>query len=109
MFNEGKGQRDISLSSSYIIHFKHPRDKTQIRFPSRQLAPENANFGEDAYRDATNNAHGYLMVDLNQNTDDMYHLKTNIFPAEYYICYVSKRGYKYSCNQQNTRIRLPGK
>lgn len=96
LFHQGKGQRDISLNSSYIVYFKNPRDKTQIRFLARQLVPENSKFVEDAYRDATNKPHGYLMIDLKQNTNDMYRFKTTIFPDEYTICYISKKAYKYN-------------
>lgn len=106
LFHQGKGQRDISLNSSYIIYFKNPRDKTQIRFLSRQLSPENVKFVEDAYRDATSKPHGYLMIDLKQNTDDMYRFKTNIFPNQYTTCYIAKKGYKYMNRRQKTLIPL---
>lgn len=104
LFHQGKGQRDISLNSSYIIYFKNPRDRTQIRFLGRQISPENSKLVEEAYRDATNKPHGYLMIDLKQNTDDVYRLKTNIFPNEYTVCYVSKKGYKYSGSQHKNFI-----
>lgn len=96
LFHQGKGQRDISLNSKYIVYFKNPRDKTQIRYLARQLVPENPKFVEDAYRDATNKPHGYLMIDLKQSTEEMYRFKTEIFPNVYTICYVPKRGYKYN-------------
>lgn len=102
LFHQGKGQRDISLNSSYIIYFKNPRDRTQIRFLGRQLSPENSKFVEEAYRDATSKAHGYLMIDLKQNTEDQYRFKTNVFPNEYTICYIAKKGYKYEGNLKKT-------
>lgn len=96
LFHQGKGQRDISLNSGYIIFFKNPRDRTQIRHLARQVFPENSKFVEEAYKDATNEAHGYLMVDLKQNTNDMCRLKTKLFPFdEHCIAYVPKKGYKY--------------
>lgn len=105
LFHQGKGQRDISLNSNYIIYFKNPRDKTQIRFLARQLVPENSKFVEDAYRDATNIPHGYLMIDLKQNTNDIYRFKTNIFPDEYTVCYIPKKGYKYNNSEIKTVIK----
>lgn len=98
LFHQGKGQRDISLNSSYLIFFKNPRDKTQIRFLGRQLCPENPKFVEDAYRDATSKPHGYLMIDLKQYTNDLYRFKTNVFLNEYSVCYIPKKktGYKYN-------------
>lgn len=104
LFHQGKGQRDISLNSSYIVYFKNPRDKTQIRYLARQLVPENPKYVEEAYRDATSKPHGYLMIDLKQNTDDVYRLKTNIFVSDYTICYIPKKGYKYSSSKQKSLI-----
>ena len=101
LFHQGKGQRDISLNSSYIIYFKNPRDKTQIRYLARQVSPENSKFIEDAYRDATKEAHGYLMIDLKQDTSDICRIKTNIFPSDGHCAvYVPTKGYKYAKNQQ---------
>lgn len=100
LFHQGKGQRDISLNSSYIIFFKNPRDKTQIRYLARQVFPENPKFVEEAYKDATKEAHGYLMVDLKQNTSDIYRLKTNIFEQQHCIVYVPKKGFKYDVQKQ---------
>lgn len=101
LFHQGKGQRDISLNSSYIIYFKNPRDKTQIRYLARQVSPENPKFIEDAYRDATKEAHGYLMIDLKQNSNDLCRIKTNIMQSDGYChVYVPTKGFKYAKNQQ---------
>lgn len=101
MFHQGKGQRDISLNSSYIIYFKNPRDKTQIQYLARQVFPENPKYIADSYKDATNSAHGYLMIDLKQETNDMCRIKTRIFPSDG-LCtvYVPTKGFKYSRNQE---------
>lgn len=100
LFHQGKGQRDISLNSNYIIYFKNPRDKTQIRYLARQVSPDNVKFVQEAYKDATTEAHGYLMIDLKQNTSDMCRFKTNIFPTDKNCSvYVPKRGFKYDKNQ----------
>lgn len=97
LFHQGKGQRDISLNSSYIIFFKNPRDKTQIRYLARQVYPEQPKYLEDAYKDATKEAHGYLLVDLKQNTNDACRIKTKIFPFldRYCTVYVPSKGFKY--------------
>lgn len=100
LFHQGKGQRDISLNTSYIIYFKNPRDKTQIRYLSRQVCPENSKFVDEAYKDATKDAHGYLMIDLKQNTDDLCRFKTKIFPSDKYCTvYIPKKGFKYGKSQ----------
>lgn len=102
LFHQGKGQRDISLNSNYIIYFKNPRDKTQIQYLARQVQPDNPKFVQDSYRDATSKAHGYLMIDLKQSTDDCCRFKTNLFPddGDYTVVYVPKKGFKYSTQQQ---------
>lgn len=101
IFHQGRGQRDISLNTSYIVYFKNPRDKTQIRYLSRQVYPENPKFVDEAYKDATKEAHGYLMVDLKQTTDDICRFKTKIFPFDgHCTVYVPKKGFKYDKNQQ---------
>lgn len=101
LFHQGKGQRDISLNSNYIIYFKNPRDKTQIRFLARQVSPDNPKFVQDAYKDATSQPHGYLMIDLKQNTNDWCRFKTNIFPHnQHCVVYVPKKGVKYGMQQQ---------
>lgn len=97
LFHQGRGQRDISLNASYIIYFKNPRDRTQIRYLARQVSPENIKFIEESYKDATKKPHGYLLIDLKQNTSDLCRYKTNIFPFdEYCIAYVPRKGYKYN-------------
>lgn len=101
LFHQGRGQRDISLNSSYIIYFKNPRDKTQIKFLARQVSPENTKFIEESYADATKVAHGYLMIDLKQNTDDTHRIKSNIFENSHYCTiYIPTKTYKYLCNQR---------
>lgn len=101
LFHQGKGQRDISLNSNYIIYFKNPRDKTQIRYLARQVSPESPKFIEDAYRDATKEAYGYLMIDLKQDTNDMCRIKTKIFPMDGYCnVYIPTKGFKYNKNHQ---------
>lgn len=105
LFHQGKGQRDISLNSGYIVYFKNPRDKTQIKYLARQVSPDNSKFMEDSYKDATNEPHGYLMVDLKQETNDMCRFKTKIFPSDgHCIVYIPAKGFKYAKNQQITVI-----
>lgn len=96
LFYQGKGMRDISLNTNYIIYFKNPRDKAQIMHLARQLYPEDCKFIQEAYMDATSKPHGYLLIDLKQNTEDKFRIRTNILPEEQpCIIYVPKKGYKY--------------
>jgi hypothetical protein len=85
-----KGQRDISLNCHYIIFFNNPRDKQQISQLARQMAPHKWRYILDAYIDATSVAHGYLLLDLMQQTRADRRVRTNIFPGEQQYAYVPK-------------------
>lgn len=84
LFHQGKGARDISLNAHYIVCFKNPRDRAQIRHLAQQVYPENSKFIQDAYADATIKPHGYLMLDMKQSTPDDFRFRTEIFPDDLY-------------------------
>lgn len=94
LFHQGRGQRDISLNANYIVVFKNPRDRAQIRHLARQVFPNDPKFLEEAYYDATSRPHGYLLLDLKQSTPDEYRFRTCIFPDDtmHYV-YVPRRSY----------------
>jgi hypothetical protein len=50
---------------------------------ARQVLPEESKDLYVAYLDATCRPHGYLVLDLSQDTDDRLRFWTNIFPSEY--------------------------
>lgn len=86
-----KGLREVSLNSSYIVVFKNPRDKAQIRCLARQICPENPRSVQEAYADATSRPHGYLLIDLKQSTPENCRLRSNIFPDEgHQVVYVPR-------------------
>ena len=65
LFHQGCGQRNISLNVNYIVIFKNPCDRAQIRHLFiRQVYPDDTIFLEEAYYDATSRPHGYLLLDL---------------------------------------------
>ena len=82
IFNQGKGRRTISLNTHYIVAFKNPRDRVQIRTLSRQVCPENIHYIQEACKDATEVPFGYLLFDLKQSTPDLHRYRTNIFPSD---------------------------
>lgn len=89
IFNQSKGQRDISLNAQYVILYKNPRDRGQVKFFSRQINDDH-HFVIHAYNDATRNPHGYLLFDFKQTTPDIFRLRTCIFPDETHIVYVPR-------------------
>ena len=80
-----KPNRTITLNSNYIILFKSPRDKLQIRTIAQQMAPGNASWIMRAYNNATRDAHSYVLIDYVQNTHDDMRLRDNIIPTLGYI------------------------
>lgn len=95
IFHQGKGQRDISLNSHYMVIFRNLRDRAQIQHLSRQVCPENPKFLQEAYHDATSRPYGYLLLDLKQDTPDNCRFRSCIFPDdEYHFVYVAKKSIK---------------
>ena len=78
VFHKGKAQRDISLSTKYLVLFKNLRDKAQIQHLARQIYPEDSAFLRDAYIDATHAPHAYLFIDLSQECLDEFRFRANI-------------------------------
>jgi len=50
---------------------------------ARQVHPEDSNSLYNAYLDATERPHGYLILDFAQDTNDRLRYGTNFFPDEY--------------------------
>jgi hypothetical protein len=93
-FHQGKEMRTITLNAHYIILFKNPRDRQQVKFLSRQMFDEDAKYMQEAFIDATSKPHGYLVIDVKQETPDEVRLRTSILPHEPVYTYVCKRTYK---------------
>jgi len=56
-------------------------------FLAHHVHPENSNSLYKAYLDAPQLAHGYLILDLTQDTDKRLRYRTNIFTTEHTIVY----------------------
>ena len=85
LFYQGKYCRDISLNTHYFILFKNPRDTQQIKLLGRKIGIQKKLL--DVYLDATETPFGYLLIDLSPGINDIYMLKTRIFPDEDTIIY----------------------
>ena len=82
LFHQGKCARDISLNAKYIVLFKSPRDRSQIRHLAQQVFPEDTRFVREAFAHATAQPHTYLFFDLSQGTPDELRFRANIFPDD---------------------------
>ena len=90
LFGKNKEQRTISLNSHYIVLFKNPRDGSQITHLAKQMYPGRVSYVQESFKDATTVPHGYLLLDLRQETPDQLRLRTSIFPNERQVVYVPK-------------------
>jgi hypothetical protein len=82
LFHQGKYCRDISLNAKYIVVLKYVRDREQFSHLARQVLPHDSKGLSDAYLNATEEPHGYLVLDLSQDTNDRLRFRTCIFLEE---------------------------
>ncbi len=87
IFSKGKFSREISLNSNYLIIFKNPRDQLQFQILSRQMYPGKSKFLQEAFADATKLPHGYLLLDLMQETPTSDRVQSGILPDQTRIIY----------------------
>ena len=107
LFHQGQNQRTITLNTSYLVIFKNPRDRSQINHMARQVYPEDPKFLQEAYYDATARPHGYILLDLKQDTHESFRVRTNIFPDdEVNYVYVSKTIRRSSQHQDPTVMSI---
>ena len=90
LFDKNKEHRTISLNAHYLVIFKNPRDNSQIVHLAKQMYPGEVDYVKDAFRKATEEAHGYLLVDLKQCTPDELRLRSHIFPGEIQRVYIRR-------------------
>ena len=90
LFYRSKQNRTISLNAHYIVLFKNPRDAVQVAILARQMYPGRSKFLVEAFKDATEKAYGYLLIDLKSDTVEKYRIRTNIFQGERQYVYIPK-------------------
>jgi hypothetical protein len=83
VFHQAPHCRDISLNAKYLVALKNVRDGNQFFYLARQVLPEASASLCAVYKEATRNAHGYLILDFAQDKDDRLRFRTNVFPSEY--------------------------
>ena len=88
LFRHGKEMRTLSLNSHYIILFKNPRDRQQISTLARQMYPGQSQFLVEAFQDATQDAYGYLLLDLKPTTSETLRIRTGILPNDVQLVYI---------------------
>lgn len=91
VFPQGKYARSISLNSHYLVLFNNPRDKSQIKYLSRQLYPNDSKFFNEVFEEAvTSQNYGSLIVDLKPNTSNALRLRSFDFVNNIIYVYIKK-------------------
>jgi uridine kinase len=91
LFSQGKFSRTISLNCQYIVLMNNPRDRSQIHFLARQMFPTNSKFLIEVYEYVTlKQSHGYVFLDLKQNTPNDLRVQTGILKGELRIIFKPK-------------------
>lgn len=86
-FCPGREFRTISLNTHYFFLFKNGRDEMQIQTLGRQIFPGNVKYFMDAYKKATAEKYGYLLIDLSPHSNPEYKLRTNVLPGQLMIVF----------------------
>jgi len=89
LFLKSPSHRTASLNAHYIIVFKNPRDSSQIIHLAKQISPMNPKFITSAFAQSTEKAHGYLMLDLRQKTNELYRVRDSVLLSSH--IYVDKK------------------
>ena len=82
LFDQGKGNRSISLNSHYFVLFKNPRDRLQSLTLAKQMYSRQTALFSKEYEEAMRRPFRYLFVDLKPKTPDSCRLRTNVLPGE---------------------------
>ena len=70
VFYHGREMRTISINAHYLVLYKNPREKWQIRYLADQIFPENSKFLTKVYEHTTQDPHSYLLIDLHPETPE---------------------------------------
>jgi hypothetical protein len=85
LFHQSKFTRNITLNAQYIVYFRNPRDMSSISNLTRQLSPQNSKNLQNLFMEVINIPFGYILIDLNQSTPDIFKFRTDIFNPEGYV------------------------
>lgn len=80
-------------NAQYIVLMRAPNSVLAIRNIGVQLYPRQLDFFLDAYRQATHQPYGYLLLDLHASSHPALRLRTNIFKEdEEKVIFIPKNG-----------------
>jgi len=83
LFLQGRCCRDSSLNAHYTVALKDVRDKKHFTYLASEVYPEDSIGQYNAYLDATQEPHGFLLFDLTQETNDGLRFRILHIPERY--------------------------
>jgi vacuolar-type H+-ATPase subunit F/Vma7 len=81
-FSQSSNEITRRRNCQYVVLFKNPADTSQIHLIASKMFPDNRHFLSKSFKDAVSRSHGYLLLDLRQETLDDLRVRTNILPHE---------------------------
>ena len=90
MFISGKYRVSMDRNTDYIVLMKNVRGGSQIATLSHQMNPLNSNFLTSAFKDATSEAFGHLLIDAKASGNDLLRYRGNIFNTDFVTVYQPK-------------------
>ena len=78
---------DSPLNTLILVLMKNPRDVSQLQCLARQAFLGRSGFLHDAYKDATSQAYGYLVLHFSPSGEEEYRVRTKVFPGEDTVVY----------------------
>lgn len=87
-----KDLRIIRQNSQYILVMRAPNAGNQIQTLGIQIFPQQLSYFLDAYKKATFDPYGYILIDLHPATNTFLRLRTSIFPGEEHTVFLPKNG-----------------
>lgn len=80
-------------NAQYLVLMRSPNSALSIRNIGVQLFPKQLSYFLDAYKQATMEPYGYLLIDMHASSDPLLRLRTNIFKEdEEKIIFIPKDG-----------------
>lgn len=87
LYCKGKHSRTINLNTHIYVLMKNPRDVSQLQCLARQAFLGKSAFLMEAYKDATSQPYGYLVLDFSPGAEEAYRVRTRVFSGEDTIIY----------------------
>lgn len=83
-------------NAQYLVIMRSPNSVLSVRNIGVQLFPRQLDYFLDAYRKATEQPYGYLLIDMHASSHPSLRLRTNIFKEdEERVIFIPKNGFLY--------------